>query len=124
MNGYSQLIKDNIEYDILMERYPFERDIIDELYNLILETVLSKKSEIVIAQDRYPLELVKSRFLKLDYGHIEYVLSCLKDNTTKVRNIKKYMLAVLFNSLTTVGNYYQQAVNYDMHNPVALKKHL
>lgn len=120
MNGYSQLIKDNIEYDILMERYPFERDIIDELYNLILETVLSKKSEIVIAQDRYPLELVKSRFLKLDYGHIEYVLSCLKDNTTKVRNIKKYMLAVLFNSFTTVGNYYQQAVNYDMHNPVAL----
>ncbi|MBP3818263.1 MAG: replication initiator protein A [Butyrivibrio sp.] len=120
MNLYSQLIKDNIEYDLLMERYPFERDIIDELYNLILEIVISKKSEIVIAQDRYPLEFVKSRFLQLDYGHIEYVLSCLKDNTTKIRNIKKYMLAVLFNSLTTVGNYYQQAVNCDMQNPVAL----
>lgn len=120
MDGYSKLIKENIEYDILLERYPFDRDIIEELYNLMLETVLSKKSEIVIAQDRYPLELVKSRFLKLNYSHIEYVLSCLKDNTTKVRNIKKYMLAVLFNSYTTVGNYYRQAVNYDMSHPIAL----
>lgn len=118
MTAYSQQIKSNIEYDLLMEQHPFERDIINEIYNLILETVLSKNSEIVIAQDRYTMELVKSRFLNLDYGHIEYVLSCLKKNKTKIKKIKKYMLAVLFNSYTTIGNYYQQAVNYDMHNQV------
>lgn len=114
--GYSKLVRENIDYDRLLERHPFEADIIRELYELILETVVSRSEEIVIAKDRYPLELVKSRFLKLNFEHIEYVLGCLKDNTTKVRNIKKYMLAVLFNAPTTIGSYYQQAVNYDMQN--------
>ena len=116
MQDYAKLIKDNIEYDTLMEQHPFEKDIIDELYSLIIETMMTKNSEIVIAQSKYPLEMVQSRFLKLGYDHIEYVLTCLKDNTTKVRNIKKYMLAVLFNSTTTVNCYYQQAVNFDMSN--------
>ncbi len=115
-SGYSKLIRGNICYDSLIERHPFEVDIIREIYELILETVVSRSEEIVIAKDRYPLELVRSRFLKLNYDHIEYVLGCLKDNTTKVRNIKKYMLAVLFNAPTTIGSYYQQAVNYDMQN--------
>ena len=115
-SGYSKLVRENISYDSLIERHPFEVDIIREIYELILETVISRSEEIVIAKDRYPLELVRSRFLKLNYEHIEYVLGCLKDNTTKVRNIKKYMLAVLFNAPTTIGSYYQQAVNYDMQN--------
>ncbi len=115
-SGYSKLVRENIGYDSLIERHPFEVDIIREIYELILETVISRNEEIVIAKDRYPLELVRSRFLKLNYDHIEYVLGCLKDNTTKVRNIKKYMLTVLFNAPTTIGSYYQQAVNYDMQN--------
>ena len=115
-SGYSKLVRENIGYDSLVERHPFEVDIIREIYELILETVISRSEEIVIAKDRYPLELVRSRFLKLNYEHIEYVLGCLKDNTTKVRNIKKYILAVLFNAPTTIGSYYQQAVNYDMQN--------
>lgn len=113
--GYQQLIKENIEYDFLLDRYPYDRDIIEGLLDLILETVLSRNDEIEIARNRYPAELVRSRFLKLDFGHMEYVLECMKDNTAKVRNIKKYMLAVLFNSVSTVGSYYQAEVNYDMY---------
>ncbi len=112
--GYAELIKENIEYPFLLERYPFERDVIEGIYELILETVLSQKDKIYIAKDCYPAELVKSRFLKLDFGHIEYILTCMKDNTAKVRNIKKYMLAALFNAPATIGNYYQAEVNHDM----------
>lgn len=117
--GYQQLIKENIEYDFLLDRYPYDRDIIEGLLDLILETVLSRNDEIEIARNRYPAELVRSRFLKLDFGHMEYVLGCMKDNTAKVRNIKKYMLAVLFNSVSTVGSYYQAEVNHDMYYPKA-----
>lgn len=112
--GYAELIKENIEYPFLLERYPFERDVIEGIYELILETVLSQKDKIYIAKDCYPAELVKSRFLKLDFGHIEYILTCMRDNTAKVRNIKKYMLAALFNAPATIGNYYQAEVNHDM----------
>lgn len=112
--GYAELIKENIEYPFLLERYPFERDVIEGIYELILETVLSQKDKIYIAKDCYPAELVKSRFLKLDFGHIEYILTCMKNNTAKVRNIKNYMLAALFNAPATIGNYYQAEVNHDM----------
>ena len=90
------------------------RDVIEGIYELILETVLSQKDKIYIAKDCYPAELVKSRFLKLDFGHIEYILTCMKNNTAKVRNIKNYMLAALFNAPATIGNYYQAEVNHDM----------
>lgn len=73
----------------MLDRYPYDRDIIEGLLDLILETVLSRNDEIEIARNRYPSELVRSRFLKLDFGHMEYVLGCMKDNTAKVRNIKK-----------------------------------
>lgn len=112
--GYAELIKENIEYPFLLERYPFERDVIEGIYELILETVLSQKDKIYIAKDCYPAELVKSRFLKLDFGHIEYILTCMKNNTAKVRNIKNYMLAALFNAPATIGNYYLAEVNHDM----------
>ncbi len=114
--GYAELIKANIEYPSLLEQYPLEHDVVDGIYELILETVLSQKERICIARDSYPAELVRSRFLKLDYGHIEYVINCLKENTSKVRNIKKYMLAALFNAPATIGHYYQAEVNHDMAN--------
>ena len=114
--GYAELIKANIEYPSLLEQYPLEHDVVDGIYELILETVLSQKERICIARDSYPAELVRSRFLKLDYDHIEYVINCLKENTSKVRNIKKYMLAALFNAPATIGHYYQAEVNHDMAN--------
>ena len=81
---------------------------------LILETVLGKDEYVRIAINCYPAEIVRNRFLKLGYEHIEYVLDCLDANTTKVRNIKKYLLAALFNAPSTVKGYYQAEVNHDM----------
>ena len=111
---YGQQIKQNIEYDFLLASFPMDQDIIEGIYELIVETVVSGEDPVHIAKNQYPAELVRSRFMKLNYSHIEYVLGCLHGNTTKVRNIKKYMLAVLFNAVTTVGSYYQQEANYDM----------
>ena len=112
--AYSEIIKENMEMDILYERYPFDGELLDGIYDLILETVLCKGGSVVIARNEYPVQLVKSKFLKLNSMHIEYVLNCMKSNTSKVRNIKKYLLAALFNAPTTISGYYQAEVNHDM----------
>ena len=113
MAAYSEIIKENIEYEALMERYPYERQLVEGIFQLILETVLIKGETILIASNLYPRELVKSKFLKLDFTHIEYAIGCFKSNTTKVNNIKKYLLATLFNAPSTIDGYYQAEVNHD-----------
>jgi hypothetical protein len=113
-NAYMDIIRENIELDILLQNNPYDRQILEGIYELILETVLNQDKSIIIASSKYPKELVKSKFLKLNSSHVEYVLDCLKKNTTKVRNIKKYLLAVLFNAPTTIGGYYQAEVNHDL----------
>ena len=115
-NAYAKLVRENLALDEMLERYPQDRDIIEGIYDLILETVIGNRETVWIAQSEYPLELVKSKFLKLDSEHLEYVLGCLKDNTTKVRNIKKYMLSMLFNAPSTIGGYYQAEINYGYVN--------
>lgn len=114
MTAYSKIIRKNLELDIMLERYPFEKELIQGIYDLILETVLTKGKTIVIASNEYPTELVKSKFLKLDSMHLEYVMDCFKSNTTKVMNIKKYLMASLFNAPSTISGYYQAEVNHDM----------
>ena len=114
MQAYGSLIKENIDYDNLLITHPFEQELIQGIYELILETVLCQNEEILIASNWYPVQLVKSKFLKLKYSHIEYVIECLKKNTSKVKNIKKYMLAALFNAPATIDGYYQAEVNHDM----------
>lgn len=118
VNGYSQMIKRNIGYDQLVTDYPLDRDVINECYKLILETVISEKDKIVVGKDCYPTEYVKSRFWELEYSHIEYVLDCLKKSTTKVKNPKKYMLAILFNATGTRDIHYRLEANHDMYDPV------
>ena len=86
--AYSEIIKENIEYDALLQRNPYEKDAIQGIFDLILETVIS----MTISGQEYPMNLVKSKFLKLNSSHIEYVLGCLGKNTTKVYNIKSYLL--------------------------------
>lgn len=120
MNRCSQMIKCNIGYDQLVTDHPLDRDVINECYELILETVISEKDKIVVGKDCYPTEYVKSRFWKLEYSHIEYVLDCLKKSTTKVKKPKKYMLAILFNATGTRDIHYRLDANHDMHNPVGL----
>ena len=112
---YEEIIKENIEYEHLINAKRLDRDRIDEILDLILETVCSKRKKILIAGDEYPAELVKAKFMKLDSSHIEFVLDCMQENTTKVRNIKQYLKAVLFNAPSTIGNYYTTLVNHDMY---------
>ena len=112
--GYADLIKQNLEWDLLNKRYPYEGELLNGIFDIILETVLSQNDSIVVAGDRYPISIVKSKLLKLQMPHIEYVIDCLKHNTTKIHNIKKYLLAALFNAPSTISGYYQAEVNHDM----------
>lgn len=111
---YEEIIKDNIEYDILMQDNRLDKDLINEIVTLILETVCTKRKTIRIAGDDYPAGLVKARFMKLDSSHIEFVLACMSENTTKIRNIKQYLRAVLFNAPSTMNSYYTSLVAHDM----------
>jgi hypothetical protein len=111
---YREIIHENIEYTHLQERYPRDHERIDEIVSLMLEAVCTSRKTIRIASDDYPAALVKAKFLKLNNDHIEYVLHCLMKNTTDIRNIKKYLLAVLFNALTTIDSYYSALVAHDM----------
>ncbi len=115
IEAYRNLIKENIEYEILTTNNPMEKVRIDEIVELLTETVCTAREYLTIAGDDYPAELVKSKLLKLDSEHIEYVLDSLKKNTSDVRNIKKYMLAVLFNAPSTIDSYYSALVNHDLH---------
>ena len=108
-----EIIKENIEFEALVHRYGYER--VDELVELMLQTVLSQRPYIRIAGDDYPREVVKSRFLKVNFSHVEYVFDCLDNNTTKVRNIKSYLLAALYNAPTTMDSYYRAEVNHDLY---------
>lgn len=111
---YEEIIKENIEYDYLLQEFRFEKDRVDEIVALILETVCSARKTILIAGDDYPAELVKSKFMKLDSEHIRFVLDCMRENTTKIRNIKQYLRAALFNAPSTIGSYYTSLVSHDM----------
>ncbi|MFR7930570.1 MAG: DUF6017 domain-containing protein, partial [Oscillibacter sp.] len=91
--SYRALILENIEYDVLSQNVQLDKDHLDELVELMVDTVCSNREMIRIAGDDYPAEVVKSRFLKIDSSHIEYVLERMRENTTYVRNIKKYLLA-------------------------------
>lgn len=113
-DAYANIIRENMEIDILYQQYPFDKELLDGIYDLILETVLCKSDNVIIASNEYPVQLVKSKFLKLNSSHIQYVMECLKGTTSKVRNIKKYLLAALFNAPSTMKSYYQAAVNHDM----------
>ena len=116
---YRQLILENIEIEYLRKAHPDETDLLEGIVDLILETILCQTQYILIASNRYPTEIVRSKLLKLDYWHIEYVLNCLRENTTKVRNIKKYLLAALFNAPSTIDGYYTAEANHDTHMSVS-----
>ena len=112
---YEEIIKDNIDYDILKQDMKFDSDRLDEIVDLMLETVCTARKRVRIAGDDYPAELVKSKFMKLNSEHIRFVLDCMQENTTKIRNIKQYMKAALFNAPSTIGSYYTSLVSHDMY---------
>ena len=111
---YEAYFREQLQLDWLMEQHPYERSEIEEIFELIVDTVCSTAQTIRISGDDKPANVVKSRFMKLDTGHMEFVLSCLKENTTRVRSIKSYLLATLYNAPLTISNYYQALVQSDM----------
>ena len=141
IENYRELILENIEYDCLKQRYPLYLDDLNEIVELLVETVCARRKttrisgadfphEIVelmvetvcarrkttrIAGSDFPHEVVRSRFLKLDSEHIRFVMDSLQKNTTEVRNMKQYLLTVLFNAPTTISNHYTSQVNHDMN---------
>lgn len=115
MESYRELILENIEYDILRkDAGPYVEDL-DEIVEIMVETVCAKRKFTRVAGSDFPHEVVKSRLLKLNCDHVRFVMDCMRQNTTKIRNIKQYLLAALFNAPTTIGNYYTALVNHDMY---------
>ena len=115
IENYRELILENIEYDYLCREFSTYREDLDEIVELIVETVCAKRKTTRIAGSDFPHEVVRSRFLKLDSEHIRFVMDGMQKNTTEVRNMKQYLLAVLFNAPTTISNHYTVQVNHDMN---------
>jgi len=122
VRAYEEVIKDNIEYAYLVQDNNIDRGMLDEIVSLMLETVCTRRKVVRIAGDDYPAELVKSKFMKLNSSHIQFVIDCMHQNTTKIRNIKKYLLAVLFNAPNTIDSYYTALVAHDMASGVFLSQ--
>ena len=115
IENYRELILENIEYDYLCREFATYREDLDEIVELMVETVCARRKTTRIAGSDFPHEVVRSRFLKLDSEHIRFVMDSLQKNTTEVRNMKQYLLAVLFNAPTTISNHYTAQVNHDMY---------
>ena len=111
---YRQYLYQSLDIEILKERYPYGVEEIDEIFDIILDVLCSNQKFITISGDKKPINVVKSRFMKLDSSHIQFVMDSMKDKTTKVRNVKKYIVAALYNAPITINNYYQSLVQHDM----------
>ena len=113
MDEYREIIRENIEYDILLHDNPYDADLIDGYVELMVDTVCGNSQTVRVSKQDMPTEVVRSRFLKLGREHIEYVIDCMKRNTTKIGNIKAYMLSALYNAPMTIGQYFTSLVSHD-----------
>jgi len=115
---YREIIYDNIEYDLIItepKMYKDDKKQIDEIVDIMLDCICSKQKIVKIGKNEYPHEIVKSRFLKLNESHIGYIVDSLKENTSRVTNIKEYMKTVIYNAPTTIDSYYSAMVNHDLY---------
>ena len=111
---YRDLILENIDYDVLASDPHVDREQLNEIVDLLQETVCSTRSRIRVAGNDYPAEVVRAKLLKLNGEHIRFVMDCLKQNTTRIRNIRQYLLTALFNAPSTMNSYYTALVAHDM----------
>ena len=116
MDAYRQLIKRNIDYDLILHDKPFDQNRLDGFVELMAEVCCSRRDTIRVNQEDMYTEVVKSRFLKLDSEHIRYVMEYLDKTTTQVGNIRAYTLSALFNAPVTISQYYASLVQHDMAN--------
>ena len=112
IDTYAKLIKENIEYESLKQDLGFRYEILDELVEIMVDTVAIKRNTVRIGETEYPYKLVKGKLLKLDSGHIRYVLESMEKTTSHIVNIKAYLLTALYNAPNTINNYYSAEVNY------------
>ncbi len=113
---YREIIMDNIEYDALITRESGrDHEEIDGIVDIMTEVMVSTQPKIWIAKNEYPINLVKGKLMKINASHIEYILDCFHANTSKIYNIKKYLLAAIFNAPSTIDSYYRAEVNHDMY---------
>ena len=117
IDEYRALIRDNIQYPLLVTQNPDDADLINEIVELMTETVCARRKTTRVCGSDFPAEVVKSRMLMLDAEHIRFVLKCLHENTAKVKNIKQYLLATLYNAPVTINGYYGALVNHDLAEP-------
>ena len=114
--AYISVIKENIEYDSIMQNNTWkDRELYEELFEIICEVVCVKRKSVRVGGEDYPYELVKSKFMKLNSSHLFYVIECMQNTTSKITNIKAYMTTALYNAPNTMNHYYQQAVQHDMY---------
>ena len=112
---YENYFRSQLDYDILLRNNFYDRETIEAILNLLVETCAVSRQTIRIAGDDKPADVVRSRLMKLDSSHIGYVLDCLKENTTAIRDMKQYLLTALYNAPLTIDAYYQAQVNHDFH---------
>ena len=118
-----QLVRRNISFDILAQDSRFSPGRLAEIVDLIIEVLCSRRETISVAGDEFPASMVKEKLLRLNSMHVEYVLTCMERNTTNVRNIKKYLLAALFNAPSTMDSYYAALVNHDLYGASPSHRH-
>ena len=112
---YRSIIKENIDYDIILFDRKISQNILEEIVELMVDVVCSNAPYIRVLREEKPTEVVKSQFLKLNSEHIRFVMDCLEENTTKVKNMRQYLITTLYNAPMTMGNYYRSLVNHDMY---------
>ena len=117
-NIYREGLREQFEYDSLIHDYKYDRDRIDELIEIMVEMLMNPNPKQIISGIEYTAEMVKGRIVHMNHSHMQYMLSCLKNNCTKVGNIKGYLKTTVFNAPATIDSYYQAEVNYDMSHPV------
>lgn len=113
-NDYYQYFYEQLEIELLKQVLPHDRELLENILELIVETMCSRRKMIRIASDDKPIEIVRSRLMKLDAEHIKFVVSCFQQNTTKIRNIRQYLLASIYNAPLTIEGYYDALVRHDM----------
>ena len=114
-NEYREIVKENIDYEVLLHDHPTSADLLEEILELMVDVICSTAPYIRVSRDEKPLEVVKAQFLKLNSEHIQFVLDSLRDNTTRIRNMRQYLIATLYNAPLTIGNYYRSLVNHDLY---------
>ena len=113
---YTNLVKRNLEYDFFMEHGDqIAKEYLQEIYDVICDVVCVKRKSVRIGGEDYPYQMVRDRFLRLDHSHLEYIMGCLKNTTTKKHNIKAYLITTLYNAPSTINHYYQQEVQHDLY---------